>query len=106
MTLGADRYIIATLHYAVEAGSIDSVEKRAKLTNELSQKLGDEVMTLAERLRDEGKAEGKVEGKASTTREVAMRMLAEGVEPAFVSRVTGLSSKIVASLYSGRDQKH
>ena len=45
--------------YAVEAGSIDSVEKLVKLTNELSQKLGDEVMTLADRLRDEGIVKGQ-----------------------------------------------
>jgi len=74
----------------MEAGNIDSVEELAKLTNKLSPKLRDEVMTLADRL--------KYEGEAKATREVATRMLSKGSEPNFVSEVTGLSVEIFRSL--------
>ena len=41
--------------------------------------------------RAEGKAEGKIEGKAEGFIEVAKKMLAEGADLNFISRITNLS---------------
>ena len=73
MALGADGYIIRALCYAVNSGNIDSIDGLDKLTHGLSPKIGDEVMTLADRLRAEGRDQAKAEFKT-----LADRLRAEG----------------------------
>lgn len=51
----------------------------------------DTLMTIAEYLRNEGKAEGKVEGKLEEKQQVARNMLTKGFDEAIVKEVTGLS---------------
>ena len=47
---------------------------------------------------EKGKAEGMVEGEARARRELAKSMLAEGLDPAFVSKHTQLSQEEVLVL--------
>ena len=51
--------------------------------NQLSPNMESEIMSLAKKIKDEGKLEG--------TFEIAQKMLADGVEPVFVAKYTGLS---------------
>ena len=88
-------YLHDMLHYAIERGEARNPEAFFDLvTSRVSVKIGGEVMTIAEQLRYEGMQvgiqrghyEGKLEGKL----EVAKRLLAEGVDIAFVAKVSGL----------------
>ena len=102
MTLGAERYIISTMEYAINAGNIDNIKALATFINQLSPELEGKVMTLAERLEAKGKAEGmaagKAAGKAEATRRVAASMLSKGLGANLVSEVTGLPLEIIRSL--------
>jgi predicted transposase/invertase (TIGR01784 family) len=48
-------------------------------------------MTFAEKIEARGEARGQAEGKASEKVAIAKNLLNEGVEPAFIAQVTGLS---------------
>ena len=48
-------------------------------------------MTLAEQLKAEGIATGLQQGKLEGKLEVAERLLSEGIEIVFVSKMTGIS---------------
>ena len=60
---------------------INSQEKSSSYIK-LTPKVGDEVMSLADILREEGRFKAAIE--------IAKKMLAEGAEPAFVAKVTQL----------------
>ncbi|MDQ2993481.1 MAG: transposase [Pseudomonadota bacterium] len=47
-------------------------------------------MTLGERLIDRGHQKGLQEGLFKGKLEVAQRLLAEGLDPTFVARITGI----------------
>lgn len=106
MTEGADDYIISIIQYVMNAGSIGDVQQFVRLASTLSPTFGDEVMTLAERLRleglAEGKAEGKVEGRAEgreeAATEIAKKLLTNGVDLKLVAHFTGLSTEAINSL--------
>jgi predicted transposase/invertase (TIGR01784 family) len=55
-------------------------------------------MTLAEKLIIKGKLEGKLEGMLEEKIDMAKKMLSEGVDLAFVLRITGLSLEQVKKL--------
>ena len=59
-------------------------------------------MSLAEKLRAEGlevsRAKGREEGREVERQAMAKAMLAEGADPAFVVKVTGLTTEHVESL--------
>ena len=48
-------------------------------------------MTFAEKMEERGIQKGKQEGKIEGKQDIALRMLNEGVELAFISKVTDLS---------------
>jgi predicted transposase/invertase (TIGR01784 family) len=76
------------LQYAIESGEFSDVEAFFDLINKnVSHEVGESIMSLADKLRHEG----KLEGELNKEREIAKRMLDEGAEPAFVAKVTGLS---------------
>jgi len=66
---------------------------------QLSSPVRSEMMTFAEKMEErgiqkgkqEGILEGKQEGKIEGKQDIALRMLNEGVELAFISKVTDLS---------------
>ncbi len=55
-------------------------------------------MTLAEQLQQEDRNEGKLEGIQENTKEIAIKLLDEGSEIAFVHKITGLSIKKIEAL--------
>jgi len=48
-------------------------------------------MTFAEKMEERGIQKGKQEGKIEGKQDIALRMLNEGIELAFISKVTDLS---------------
>ncbi|WP_423062858.1 hypothetical protein [Candidiatus Paracoxiella cheracis] len=58
-------------------------------------------MTLAERLRREGRTIGKAEGKIEAAKEIAENFLAKGIDPSMVAQATGLSLEIIAEMQGG-----
>jgi recombination-promoting nuclease RpnB len=53
----------------------------ALIDTEISPKVGENIMSLAEQLRQEGRQEGEAN--------LVMKMLANGIEPTFIAKNTG-----------------
>jgi len=84
---GGRDYVSIVLQYALERGELRNKQAFFELINtQISSEVGEKIMTLAEQLIDEGKHKGKLEGKL----EVAERLLSEGIEIAFVAKMTGI----------------
>lgn len=81
------QFVENVLVYIFDRGEINREQFVASVKNALSEELGGKMMTLAEQFRAEGKAEGRKEGRIT----VAERLLSEGVDAAFVARMTDLS---------------
>ena len=64
------------------------------LHNQLSPAVEKELMSLAEKLIEQGMEKGKLEGKL----EIAEKMLIEGAEPVFIAKITGLSMEQIKKL--------
>ncbi len=80
---GGRDYISIVLQYLLERAELKDRQKFFELINtQISPEVGEKVMSLAEQFKAEGKIESKIE--------MAECLLAEGVEIAFVQRVTGL----------------
>lgn len=101
---GGRHYVSVVLQYALERGELKNKQAFFELINtQISSEVGEKIMTLAEQLKAEGRAEGlqtglqkgiqegvqkgKFEGKL----EIAKRLLVEGVEIAFIAKITGIS---------------
>jgi len=85
---GGRDYVAIVLQYVLERGELKDKQAFFELINaKISPEVGETIMSLAEQL----KAEGKVEGKAERDIEIAKRLLAEGVDVAFIAKITGLS---------------
>ena len=100
------------LNYLFSAGNIEDIDSFVESSIEqLSSPIRSEMMTFAEKMEErgiqkgmqkgmlegeargkqEGKIEGKKEGIEQAKQDAALRMLNEGVELAFISKVTDLS---------------
>ena len=91
---GGRDYIEIVLQYLLERGELSDNEAFFKLIDtQISHEVGEKIMSLAEQLKEEGRIEKE--------REIAKRMLNEGMDPALVAKVTGLSLNKVKML-----QKH
>lgn len=66
--------------------------------SQLSPDVENEIMTLAEKLRDEGRNEGIAKGADNKAIEIAKRMLEAGSDIAFVIKVTNLSTAQIKAL--------
>jgi predicted transposase/invertase (TIGR01784 family) len=92
------------LNYLLSAGNIEDIDSfMTSSIEQLSSPIRSEMMTFAEKMEErgiekgkqegilEGKQEGMLEGETRGKQDVALRMLNEGVELAFISKVTDLS---------------
>ncbi len=61
-------------------------------------------MTFAEKLEEQGKLKGKLEGKLEGIQEVAVKMLREGADIAFITKVTDLSVEDIEQLKASLDE--
>jgi predicted transposase/invertase (TIGR01784 family) len=99
---GGREYISVMLQYVLERGDLKDKPAFFELINQkISPEIGDEVMTLAERIRIEGKLEGIAEGELKGKAEVAQSLLASGAELAFIAKITGLSLDQLRELQAG-----
>jgi recombination-promoting nuclease RpnB len=95
---GGRDFIAIVLQYLLERGELSDKEAFFKLIDtQISHEVGEKIMSLAEQLKEEG----RIEGELNKELEIAMRMLEEGSDPAFVAKVTGLSLDKIKKL-----QKH
>jgi hypothetical protein len=98
------------LHYALSRGRLKSKEAFLKfVSKEFGQERGAEMMTLAEQLMAEGRAEGRAEamtlaeqlrveglqegekkGMVRTKLEMAIKLIAEGLDLSFIAKITEL----------------
>ena len=87
------------LHYTLEASNASSTKEISQLaTRYLSHELGDKVMTLGERLREEGRTEGHIEGAEKMCITIAEKMLGDGIDPRAVVRLTNLPLEKICHL--------
>lgn len=99
---GGRDFIAIVLQYLLERGELSDKEAFFKLIDtQISQEVGEKIMSLAEQLKKEGRIEGRIEGELNKEREIAKRLLEEGSDPDFIAKVTGLSLDKIKAL-----QKH
>ena len=91
--------VLLLLKYTLEASNIHSVEQLSRLAARyLSNDLGEKVMTLGERLRQEGRVEGRVEGQIQTRNDIAAKLLKEGVDLSFIVKITQLPRSAIKQI--------
>ncbi|WP_423063632.1 Rpn family recombination-promoting nuclease/putative transposase [Candidiatus Paracoxiella cheracis] len=111
---GAQDYLLSTLTYLFQADIENPAEVATIIGNEVSRSLGEELMSLAEKLEhrgfqkgivegetiglQKGRAEGRSEGEIHAQHQIARNMLAQQADPLFVSKVTGLSLEEIQAL--------
>ncbi len=92
---GGRDFIEIELQYLLEWGELSDKEAFFKLIDtQISHEIGEKIMSLAEQLKEEGRLTGKFE--------IAERMLAEGSDPVFVAKVTGLSLDKIKALQKNK----
>jgi len=88
------------LNYLFNAGNIEDIDSFVESSIEqLSSPIRSEMMTFAEKMEErgiqkgmqKGMLEGEARGKQEGKQDIALKMLNEGVELAFISKVTDLS---------------
>lgn len=62
------------------------------------EKMMELITSWEKKARKEGKLEGKLEGKKEGIEEVAIRLLAKGLDPEMIKEVTGLSESEIDKL--------
>jgi len=95
-----NQFVLSLYTYIENVYTYDApVEEFARIAGEeISPRAEEDVMTIAERLREESKLEGRLEGQHKEKIEIAKRLLANGTEPAFVAKITELSSDQIKTL--------
>lgn len=102
-TLRSEGLITKAVRYTLYGAKMDDPEPVVNLfKNHLSREVGEEAMTIAEKLEqrgmEKGMQQGMQEGRAANQAEVARNLLSEGTNPSFVAHVTGLSLDQVEAL--------
>ena len=88
-------YIGVVLQYILERAELSDQAAFFELINtNVSHETGEKIMSIAQKLRTEGKLEGKLEEKINT----AKKMLTEGIDPVFVSKITELTLSQIKKL--------
>ncbi|ECQ3651130.1 hypothetical protein J0Q64_005008 [Salmonella enterica subsp. enterica serovar Newport] len=87
--------LLAALNYAVHAGDYHLFIRT--LAGRLPEH-GEVLMTVAQRLRQEGHEEGRMEGEREKALQIAENMLKCGMDRESVMRMTGLSVEDLADI--------
>ncbi len=99
---GMECYICRLLSYIMEVSDIDEQEFINIVKTGLTTINEDKIMTLAERLRHEGRKDGLQEGigkgKLEALKAVAMSLYSQGMPVAQIAAVTGLSVQDIEQL--------
>ena len=85
-----DGFTKSTVKYMINVKSVENVESLIETSNEIPNKLKGEIMTTADYLRRDGALENSIK--------IAINMLKEGLDKAFVSKTTELDMEKVEEL--------
>ena len=100
-------YVNTVVHYVIEAGEISNEEKLIEIINHgLSKNFGEEAMTFANRLRQEGEQvgiekgmqKGMQQGKYQASVSFVKYLLSEGKNIREIEQITGLSSSEIGKI--------
>jgi len=94
--MGGQDVVGIMLQYAISRGEVSKPDEFQRIIREqVSPKIEESVMSLAQIWKQEGRQEGRLEG----VRDTAYSLLLEGANPGMVSRCTGLSLAEVYALH-------
>lgn len=115
-------YVYTSMNYVLSAGNLEKLEDLSDILNNVSSDMGEDIMTIAERLITQGREEGITQGIAQGIsqgisqginqginrgiskgitegiKKTAINMLREGIDLIVISRVTGLTIKEIEQL--------
>lgn len=98
------QYMVELINYIFNIpGKNDEYDVNTMMSimhSELSPGVEKEIMSIAEKLKTEGRIEGELKGQLKAKIEIAQSMLAEGADPIFVAKVTKLPMEEVLKLHS------
>jgi len=52
--------------------------------------------------REEGRIEGRIEGRETERKDIALRLIEEGMNDEFIEKITGLDIAVIRSLHNNR----
>ena len=87
-----------TLNYFLAVGNTEDLAQFIQNGLHLPEPIRGEFMTIAEQLQAMGEELGEKQGESKRNKEIAVNLLKEGTEPAFVTRMTGLDMNMVLEL--------
>jgi predicted transposase/invertase (TIGR01784 family) len=103
-------YIEAIFKYIINQAETDEIYKVLDIFKEVvPERDKTKLMTIAERLKQEGIQLGKQEGiqlGEQRIREIVLNMLAEGQSIAFIGKVTGLSEAEIQKIADSKNNTH
>lgn len=91
------RVVIGALSYLVDARNQAEIEPLIRQISQDANYYGEDIMTYAESLRQEGRQEGRQETQREIA-EIAARMLRFGIDKSVVTSVTHLSDEQIVNL--------
>lgn len=94
------QFVLQLLSYilAIDEEHHTTKELIALMQSKLTPKAGDEIMSLAEILKEEGREEGREEGAFTKACNIAKQLLKEGTDPVFVAKITELSLEQIKNI--------
>ena len=96
---GGRDYLGVVLQYVIKESTLNDQNAFIELINKnLSSEIGENIMSLAQQWMAEGELRGELKGKYDGKLETASNMLAEGCDPVFIVKVTGLTLAQVKSI--------
>lgn len=90
--------VIALVNYMLQAGEAQDARTLLYEMAQHAPQYGDELMTLAEQLKQEGRLEGIQTGEHENSRKIARAMLEKGFPTADIIELTGVSAEELPSL--------
>lgn len=94
--------VIALVNYMLQAGKAQDARTLLFEMTRHAPQYGDELMTLAEQLKQEGRTEGIQEGmhtgEREASRKIARAMLKKGISVADIIEMTGITAEELPSL--------
>ncbi|EAA7241732.1 Rpn family recombination-promoting nuclease/putative transposase [Salmonella enterica subsp. salamae] len=90
--------VIALVNYMLQAGEAQDARTLLYEMAQRAPQYGDELMTLAEQLKQEGRIEGMQTGEREASRKIARAMLEKGIPMADIIEMTGVSAEELPSL--------
>ncbi|BBR56700.1 MULTISPECIES: Rpn family recombination-promoting nuclease/putative transposase [unclassified Klebsiella] len=93
-----DSQMKALFNYLLRSGDAVRFHEFLQATVECAPEQKDKIMTIADRLREEGHWEGVQQGVRQEALRIAQTMLENGIDSAMVQLITGLSADELAAL--------